>query len=39
LEERQGYLVALLLPFAKFSELIASRRAAEEPVDDIALVA
>lgn len=39
-EEGQGYLVAAPLPFAKFSELMASRRAAvAAPAGDTALVA
>ncbi len=40
-EEGQGYLVAAPLPFARFSELIASRaaNAATAPVDTAALVA
>lgn len=38
-DEGQGYLVAAPLPFAKFSELMASRCAAKAPVEDSALVA
>ena len=41
-EEGQGYLVAAPLPFAKFSELMASQRAAiavAAPVDGATLVA
>lgn len=39
-EEGQGYLVAAPLPFAKFSELVASRRAAvAAPAGDTAMVA
>jgi EAL domain-containing protein (putative c-di-GMP-specific phosphodiesterase class I) len=41
-EEGQGYLVAAPLPFAKFSELLASRRATSAvaaPAGDTALVA
>jgi sensor c-di-GMP phosphodiesterase-like protein len=41
-EEGQGYLVAAPLPFAGFSELVATRRAASAaatPVDDAVLVA
>lgn len=41
-EEGQGYLVAAPLPFAKFSELVATRRSGQSgatPSDDTALVA